>query len=237
MSSSEQTVLITGANRGLGLGLTRAYIEDGWQVIALCRSSSAELEELACGQLEFHACDLTSDSELAAFRDAIGERSLDVLINNAGRMINSSVTGGDSVQGFGHFDRQLWRELFDINLFTPMQLSELLASNVASAKNGRIVTLSSMLGSMEMNDFGGIYAYRASKAGVNAIMKSMSIDLKDRGITAIALHPGWVQTDMGGAGADIDIQTSVNGMKQVIDRLTLDDSGKFLSFNGRQMPW
>ena len=94
-----------------------------------------------------------------------------------------------------------------------------------------------MLGSMEMNDSGGIYAYRASKAGVNAIMKSMSIDLKDRGITAIALHPGWVQTDMGGAGADIDIQTSVTGMKQVIDKLTLDDSGKFLSYNGRQMPW
>jgi len=237
MSASKQTVLITGANRGLGLGLTRAYIEDGWQVIALCRNSSAELDKLGGGQLEFHACDLTSDDELAAFKEAIGERSLDVLINNAGRMINPSFTGGDSVQGFGHFDRQLWHELFDINLFTPMQLSELLASNVASSGNGRIITISSMLGSMEMNDSGGIYAYRASKAGVNAIMKSMSIDLKDRGITAIALHPGWVQTDMGGAGADIDIQTSVTGMKQVIDKLTLDDSGKFLSYNGRQMPW
>lgn len=144
---------------------------------------------------------------------------------------------GESNQGFGHFNRELWREVFDINLFTPMYLCELFADHVSRSNHGRMVTISSMLGSMAMNDSGGIYAYRASKAGVNAIMKSMSIDLKERGITAIALHPGWVRTEMGGPKADIDILTSVSGMKKVIDGLKPDDSGKFLAYDGSEMPW
>ena len=127
--------------------------------------------------------------------------------------------------------------MFDINLFTPMHLCELLVDNVAQSNNGRMVTLSSMLGSMALNSTGGLYAYRASKAGVNAIMASMAIDLRDRGITAIAMHPGWVQTDMGGAGADLDVETSVNGMKKVIDGLSSEDSGKLLSWDGSEMPW
>ena len=147
------------------------------------------------------------------------------------------VEGGGSSQGFGRFDRALWHRLFDINLFTPMRLAELLVEPLARAERGRIVTLSSMLGSMTMNRQGGLYAYRASKAGVNAIMKSMAIDLTDRGIICIALHPGWVRTDMGGADADIDITTSVSGMKSVIDNLRAEDNGAFLSYDGSEMPW
>ncbi len=232
------TVLITGANRGLGLGLVRAYLEDDWDVIAVSRSLSAELDKIANPQLSVQLCDLTDDNDLAGLAATLGEEPLDVLINNAGRMARSgSVASEDSQQGFGHFDRALWHDMFDINLFTPMQLAELLAGNLAQAERGRIVTISSMLGSMELNSSGGIYAYRASKAGVNAIMKSMSIDLADRGIIAIAQHPGWVRTDMGGPGADIDIETSVNGMKSVIDGLTPEDSGKLLSYDGSVMPW
>jgi len=141
------------------------------------------------------------------------------------------------VQGFGFFNRPMWREVFDINLFTVMSLSELLIEHISRSERGRIVTISSMLGSMSMNTSGGLYAYRASKAGVNAIMKSMSIDLASRGIIAIAQHPGWVRTDMGGQGADIDVHTSVSGMKKVIDGLNLADSGKFLSYDGTEMPW
>jgi NAD(P)-dependent dehydrogenase (short-subunit alcohol dehydrogenase family) len=232
------TVLITGTNRGLGLGLVRAYLEDGWKVIAVNRSQSAELDELSSDHLTIMYCDLTDDDELARVADSLGENPLDVLINNAGRMARSSFVASDqSSQGFGHFDRALWHDMFNINLFTPMRLAELLAGNLARAERGRIVTISSMLGSMELNTSGGIYAYRASKAGVNAIMKSMSVDLAERGITAIAQHPGWVRTDMGGPGADIDIETSVNGMKAVIDGLTPADSGKLLSYDGSVMPW
>lgn len=232
------TVLITGANRGLGLGLVHAYLDDDWDVIAVSRKLSAELNEIANPHLSVQQCDLTDDDALARLAATLGEEPLDVLINNAGRMARSGFVDSEhSTQSFGHFDRALWRDMFDINLFTPMCLAELLAGNLARANRGRLVTISSMLGSMELNTSGGIYAYRASKAGVNAIVKSMSIDLADRGIIAIAQHPGWVRTDMGGPGADIDIETSVNGMKAVIDGLTPADSGKLLSYDGSVMPW
>jgi NAD(P)-dependent dehydrogenase (short-subunit alcohol dehydrogenase family) len=230
--------MITGANRGLGLGLAQIYLESCWNVIAVSRNSSPELEESGTGDLEILLCDLTDDSRLATMAESLSGRTIDVLINNAGRMARSGfVASEDSVQGFGHFNRTLWHDVFDINLFTAMSMAELFADNLARSGRGRIVTISSMLGSMELNTHGGLYAYRASKAGVNAIVKSMSFDLADRGIIAIAQHPGWVRTDMGGSGADIDIQTSVNGMKTVIDGLTPEDSGKFFSYDGSEMPW
>lgn len=233
------TVMISGTNRGLGLGLTRLYLENHWNVIAVNRSRSAELDELSGNpQLQIQLCDLTDDRELEQLAVKLRGQALDALINNAGMMAKTDpAQGGENKQGFGHFDRSTWHRVFDINLFTPMRMAELFAPRLASSDNGRLVTISSMLGSMKLNDSGGLYAYRSSKAGVNAIMKSMGLDLAERGITAIALHPGWVQTDMGGKGADLDIETSVTGMKTVIDNLSLKDSGKFLSWDGTEMPW
>jgi NAD(P)-dependent dehydrogenase (short-subunit alcohol dehydrogenase family) len=231
------TVLITGANRGLGLGLSRVYLEDGWDVIAVVRKTSPELDKLACSRLDIRECQLTDDGELAAIADSLAGQTIDVLINNAGRMAKTQGDTTEGVQGFGHFDRAIWHDVFDINLFTPMRLSELLVQQVGKAERGRIVTLSSMLGSMALNQSGGLYAYRASKAGVNAIMKSMAIDLAEHGIISVAMHPGWVRTDMGGSRASFDIETSVNGMKAVIDGLRIEDSGKFLSHDGSEMPW
>lgn len=231
------TVLITGANRGLGLGLSRVYLEDGWDVIAMVRKTSPELEQLASGGLDIRECKLTDDRELAAQADTLADQTIDVLINNAGRMAKIQGDKAEGVQGFGSFNRALWHEVFDINLFTPMRLAELLVDQVARAECGRIVTLSSMLGSMALNDSGGLYAYRASKAGVNAITKAMAIDLAGRGVIAIAMHPGWVRTDMGGSRATFDIETSVRGMKAVIDGLRPEDSGKFLSHDGSELPW
>lgn len=233
------TVLITGANRGLGLGLAQTYLDDGWKVIAVCRKPSDELHALAKNSpLKCFFLDLTDDDELEQLAEDLAGQPLDVLINNAGRMAKTgSSQGGESVQGFGHFDRSLWHRVFDINLFTPMKMAELFAPHLAASENGRLVTISSMLGSMELNARGGLYAYRASKAGVNAITKSMAFDLAEKGITAIALHPGWVRTDMGGKGADLTIEASVTGMKTVIDGLGSGDSGKFLSYDGSEMPW
>ncbi|MGK2925844.1 MAG: SDR family oxidoreductase [Lysobacterales bacterium] len=230
------TVLITGANRGLGLGLARVYLEDGWDVVALVRHSSPELEALVpgtpgLGHLDIHQLNLCDDAQLAALAAGFGERSLDVLINNAGRMARPKH------QGLGHFDRALWHALFDINLFTPMRLAELFAGSLERSGRGRIVTISSALGSIEQNDDGGLYAYRASKAGVNALMKSLAVDLAGRGLIALALSPGWVRTAMGGPRADLDVETSVRGMKKVIDGLRREDSGKFLSWDGCELPW
>lgn len=225
------TVLVTGANRGLGLGLARAYLADGWQVIAAVRQLSAELDALQNGRLDIRQLDLCHDGQLAALATNLAARPVDVLINNAGRMALPQH------QGLGHFDRGLWHDLFDINLFTPMRLAELFAGHLQRSGRGRLVTISSALGSIGQNDGGGLYAYRASKAGVNAIMKSLAVDLAERGVIALALSPGWVRTDMGGSQADLEVETSVRGMQKVIDALRPEDSGKFLSWDGRELPW
>jgi NAD(P)-dependent dehydrogenase (short-subunit alcohol dehydrogenase family) len=225
------TVLITGANRGLGLGLARAYLAAGWRVIAAVRQSSAELEALRSGSLDIRRLDLCDDTELTALAGSLGDRPIDVLINNAGRQ------AGQGRQGLGDFDRNVWHEVFDVNLFTPMRLAELFLEHLERSGRGRIVTISSDLGSMALNTFGGFYAYRASKAAVNAITRSLAIDLARRGIVAVALHPGWVLTDMGGPDAQLTVETSVRGLQQVIDGLRPEDSGKFLSWDGRELPW
>jgi NAD(P)-dependent dehydrogenase (short-subunit alcohol dehydrogenase family) len=224
-------VLLTGANRGLGLGLAQAFSGDGWDVIAAVRTRSPALEALAGAGVEIHLLDLCDDRELSALAARLAGRPLDLLINNAGRM------GESKHQGLGHFDRAVWHDLFDINLFTPMRLAELLLPSLERAERPRIVTLSSTLGSMQLNEHGGLYAYRASKAGVNAITKSLALDLRDRGIIVVALSPGWVRTDMGGPDAELEVETSVRGMQRVIEGLRPEDSGKFLSWDGRELPW
>ena len=225
------TALVTGANRGLGLGLARALVDDGWSVIAAVRTVSPELEALDDQGVEIVRLDLCDDDELSALPARLANRPIDVLINNAGRMARPGH------QGFGDFDRALWHDLFDINLFTPMRLAELLLPSLEQTDRPRIVTLSSELGSMELNTHGGLYAYRASKAAVNAITRSMALDLAERGVIAVVLHPGWVRTDMGGKNAELDIETSVRGMLRVVENLTAADSGKFIAWDGRELPW
>jgi len=225
------TALVTGANRGLGLGFARAFAAAGWDAIALVRNRSPELDLLAGDGVDTHLLDLCDDNELSALSARLAGRPLDVLINNAGRM------AGSKRQGFGHFDRAVWHDVFDINLFTPMRLAELLAPNLEQAERPRIVTLSSSLASMQLNEHGGLYAYRASKAAANAVTKSLALDLRDRRIIAVALSPGWVRTDMGGPDAELDVDTSIEGMLRVIEGLRPEDSGKFLSWDGRELPW
>lgn len=230
--------MITGANRGLGLGLAGAFLADGWNVIALARRRSSELDALESPGLEVHILDLVDDRALAGLADRLSGRTIDVLFNNAGRMAHRDSPGkGSGTQGFGGFDRALWRDVFDINLFTPMALAERFVDNLARSPRARIVTMTSELGSMALNSYGGLYAYRASKAGVNAITKSMAIDLAGRNIIAVALHPGWVRTDMGGSRAPVDVETSVAGMKHVVENLRPEDSGKVLGYDGSELPW
>jgi len=124
-----------------------------------------------------------------------------------------------------------------INTLGPLKMAESFVTQVAASGQKKIVTLSSILGSVGANEAGGMYSYRSSKAAVNAVMKSLSIDLKSRGIIAVPIHPGWVRTDMGGPGADIDVQTSVAGMVRVIGGLTTADSGKFFNYAGELLPW
>lgn len=233
------TVLITGCNRGLGLEFVRQYLALGWSVAALCRRSSPELESLrAEPALEIHLADVTDDTALAAVAAGFGGRCIDVLINNAGIMGESNFgESGMRSQGFGATSREEWLRVFDVNTVSPMRIAEAFIEPVCASERGRIVTLSSEMGSIAGNAHGGWYAYRASKAGVNAVMKSMAIDLADRGVLTLALHPGWVRTGLGGPRAPLDVETSVRGMIGVIERLAPADSGSFVSYEGRVMPY
>ncbi|MCC5867204.1 MAG: SDR family oxidoreductase [Gammaproteobacteria bacterium] len=235
------TVLVTGANRGLGLEFVRQYLADGWQVIACCRRRSEQLDALhqaSAGALVIDEFALNDTAALEAFAERLGARPVDVLINNAGTMGRGSfATQGLEPFRFGSARAEDWAAVFHLNVFVPMKLSELLVDNVAASEMRRIVTLTSMLGSIATNTVGGLYAYRASKAAVNAMMRSMAIDLAERGIIAIPLHPGWVRTDLGGQKAQLDARASVSGMRQVIATLTPAQAGCFLTYSGETLPW
>ncbi len=232
-------LIITGANRGLGLEFVRQYAAEGWEIIAINRRSSDELDALASEHsITLLAADLTDDRSLQRAVDSIEQDAVDLLINNAGTMGHGSFaeTGFD-YQAFGTFDRDEWLRVFDINVCTPMALTEMLVAKLEAADAPVVVTISSMMGSNTLNTMGNSYPYRASKSAVNSMMKSMGVNLRDRGIVCVAMHPGWVRTDMGGPDAHIDPTESIQGMRAAIAKLTIDDAGRFLAWDGNEMPY
>jgi NAD(P)-dependent dehydrogenase (short-subunit alcohol dehydrogenase family) len=134
-------------------------------------------------------------------------------------------------------DYAAWEDVFRINTIGPMHLTDALVPRIAAGKRKIVAAVTSLMGSIEDNASGGYYAYRSSKAGLNAVFKSLAVDLKPRGITSVVLHPGWVKTDMGGPNAPLEAPESVRGMRAVLAKLTISDTGRFLDYQGREMPW
>ena len=233
-----EQVLITGANRGIGLELVRCYLAAGAKVHAVCRRSSSALQELANDErLQIHTLDLLDDLALSELANHV-TGPLDILLNNAGTMGRASFAQHGLEAGrFGDFDRQDWHRIFDINVCTPMSLTQAFADHLERSERGRVVMVSSMLGSMTQNTVGGFYGYRASKAGLNALVASLGVDLSPRGIMAVAVHPGFVRTDMSGPMAEIEAAESAAGIAAFIDSLTVEQSGGFFDWMGRRMPW
>ncbi|MBT8422284.1 MAG: SDR family oxidoreductase [Woeseiaceae bacterium] len=234
------TVLITGANRGLGLRFSHCYAEQGWTVVAGCRSVSPELAALADkhDNLRIVSLDVTDADSVAALASELGDEPIDVLLNNAGIYGNSAFKdGGIAHQNFGNTDFDNWENVLRVNLFGPMRMAEAFVNNVARSEQKKIVTLSSEVSSNAMNEFGGMYAYRTSKAAVNMLMTSMSVNLAERGILALALHPGWAQTDMGGPNAPITPEESVDGCMRVIADLDKSMVGKLIQYDGQVLPY
>ncbi|MFT5452543.1 MAG: NAD(P)-dependent dehydrogenase (short-subunit alcohol dehydrogenase family), partial [Enterobacterales bacterium] len=149
---------------------------------------------------------------------------------------NAGVYGGRN-QIFGKIDEDTWLETFKINTVAPLILSQLLLPNLLKGNHKTIAMLSSKMGSIDDNTYGRAYMYRSSKSALNSVVKSMSIDLKDDGVRILALHPGWVRTDMGGADARIDAEESIAGLRQTMDRKDLSDSGRFFAYDGVELPW
>ena len=225
------SVLITGANRGLGLEFTRQYAADGWRVFAACRDP-ARARNLAAveGDVSAEILDVDDGPQVAALANKLSGQPIDVLINNAGIYGPKDVTR-DTV------DYDAWGQVFRTNTMSPLAMSAAFAANVAQGGQKKIITLSSIMGSIAENDSSGDFIYRSSKAAVNAVMKSLAGDLKSEGITVAVLHPGWVRTDMGGPDAAIEAPESVTGMRAVIAGLKESDSGRFLNYDGTEIPW
>ncbi|MFT4592081.1 MAG: NAD(P)-dependent dehydrogenase (short-subunit alcohol dehydrogenase family) [Gammaproteobacteria bacterium] len=234
------TVLITGASRGLGLEFARQYAADGWRVIATSRSGSPELHAMAAANdtVSLHGLDVADGASVSALSDAVGIQPIDVLLNNAGLFGRVAFAdGGVEHQAFGSTDFDNWANVMNTNVFGPMRMAEMFADRVALSEQKKVVTLSSMLGSMALNTIGGLYAYRSSKAAVNQVMKSMSIDLAKRGILAIGMHPGWAKTEMGGPAAEIDAAEAVAGVRRQIAALDAAKLGDLLAYDGNVLPY
>lgn len=238
------TVLITGANRGLGFEFTRQYSADGWTVVAGARdpAGSADLQRLAGERgrdIETVTLDVTDHAGIDALAAQLRTRALDVLINCAGTMgARRFAVEGLAVDRFGAADFADWENVLRVNVMGPMKMAESFITQVAAGEQKKIVNISSVIGSIASNRIGGLYSYRASKAALNAVTRSLSIDLaRSHGVIVVPLHPGWVRTEMGGPRADLDAPESVTGMRRVIAELTAQASGRFFMYDGTELPW
>ena len=219
------TVLITGASRGIGREFARQYEAGGWRVIATCRDPSKyDLEG------EVYPLDVTDPASIAALHGELNGEGIDLLINNAGIY-------GPRGAILGAIDYGAWEDVLRTNVLGPARVAEAFADMVAQSDFKKMVFISSKMGSIGENTSGGGYIYRSSKTALNMVVSSLSVDLSGRGIICLLFHPGWVRTDMGGASATIDAAASVAGMRGVIDRATAADSGRFFSYDGKQLPW
>ena len=221
------TILVTGANRGIGLALTRLYRSRGDEVIAVCRHASPELE--ACGARIEAGIDVTDAAALAALPQRLGDTRIDVLVLNAGVFTDERLDALDAA-AFAAIERQ-----FAVNTLGPLRVVEALLAHLADG--GRIGIVTSRMGSISDNGSGGYYGYRASKAAVNAVGKSLAIDLAPRGIAVFLLHPGFVSTDMVGGKGEISPEESARGLVARLDTLPQRDSGSFWHANGTPLPW
>jgi NAD(P)-dependent dehydrogenase (short-subunit alcohol dehydrogenase family) len=229
------TTLITGANRGLGLEFVRQYAAAGWRVFACCRTpdEAAALKALAGpagGRVSLHALDVADRGQIDRLGAELRGQPIDLLLNNAG-------VYGPPKMRLGEIDYAKWLEVLEVNTLAPVRMAEVFLDNVAGSEKKVIACVSSEMGSIARNEGGRHYLYRSSKAALNMAVKSLAIDLKGRGIIAVTVSPGWVQTDMGGADAPLRPEESIAGMIRVFARLRPDDSGKFLSYDGSEIPW
>lgn len=222
-----KTVLITGANRGIGLALTEQFAARGDRVVAVCRQSSEAL--VATGARVEAGVDVTDDDALAALARRLGDERIDMLVLNAGIMARDALGQIDSA-GFDAIRRQ-----FEVNALGPLRVAQAVLGHLG--KGAKIGIVTSRMGSIADNTSGNAYGYRASKAAVNAIGRSLAIDLKPRGIAVVLLHPGYVATDMVGGTGDVTPAHAARQLIERLDALTLDQSGTFLHANGSPLPW
>lgn len=234
--TATKNILITGTNRGIGLEFVRQYSKQGHNVYATSRDNyrSEELRQLqqtpGPGKITILPLEVTDAASRANLKNALGDTPLDLFINNAG------IYGPRSIP-ISEIDEQVWLHVFHVNTVAPLKMVALLRSNLMAAGQATVAVLSSKMGSIADNGSGGNYPYRSSKAALNCVAKNMAIDLAANNIKVVSLHPGWVQTEMGGPSALIDTATSVAGQIKVLENLTTDQCGLFINYDGKVIPW
>tara|TARA_B100000959_G_scaffold126616_1_gene132967 strand:+ start:7699 stop:8391 length:693 start_codon:yes stop_codon:yes gene_type:complete len=228
------TVLITGANRGIGLEFVKHYLNRGDQVIGTYRNitSSDELIQMddVHDSLQTLTLDVSSDKSLKNFPNQLNDITIDIFINNAGVF-------GPRNSVFNNVDEKTWISTLRVNTIAPLLLTQLIIENLRKSSVKKLIYITSKMSSIDDNKGGGSYVYRSSKTALNAVVKSISVDLADDGMLVALLHPGWVRTDMGGPNGLIDTTTSVSGMIKVIDELEQSRSGSFFNYDGTEIPW
>ena len=221
------TVLITGAARGLGLDFVKQYAAKGWKVLACARQPDGL--KAVKGDIQAHSLEVTDYAAVKALARTLSGEAIDVLICNAG-------ISGREAGDLGSIDPAVWRETFEVNALAPLMMAEAFVEPVARSQQKKMIAISSRLGSITHND-GARYAYRASKTALNMEWQSLSKDTAGKGLISVVLHPGWVQTDMGGKAATLTIEQSVPAMVKVIDGLKPADNGRFINYDGSAIPW
>lgn len=225
-------VLVTGANRGLGLEFATQYADAGYRVFATARdpSRASELAQLQrkYPRLSVHALDVTVEEGVRALAAELGDEAIDILINNAGVM--------GKQQSLGQIDYEGMLETIRVNALAPLRLAEAFIEHVARSDRKLMVAVTSGMGSIS-DSSGGHYAYRASKAALNMSFRNLALDLKGRGVIAFVINPGWVQTDMGGGGAPLTPQASISAMREVFDGMTMEQTGSFMNYKGNTYAW
>ncbi|MFT6152924.1 MAG: NAD(P)-dependent dehydrogenase (short-subunit alcohol dehydrogenase family) [Crocinitomicaceae bacterium] len=222
-------VLITGANRGIGLAMAKQYVNAGHDVMAICRETNDEIEELA--EQVISGIDLTDDAAVSKLSEILGlclgdEDKIDVLINNAGLFKNEIL---------GELDVNTIRDQFEVNSIAPLMVTEAILPFLTAGS--KIANITSRMGSIEDNTSGAYYGYRASKAALNAFTKSLAMDLKQNSIAVCVLHPGYVQTRMVNFGGDLTPEQAAAGLIQRVEELNLKNTGGFWHSNGQTLPW
>jgi NAD(P)-dependent dehydrogenase (short-subunit alcohol dehydrogenase family) len=229
------SVLITGAGRGIGLEFARQYAADGWQVFACCRNPAGaeELNTLSKTpgvKLSIHKMDTTDEASIKAVADELVGEEIDILINNAG------ISGRRDVE-VGSMDYDSWAEVMQTNVFAPMKVTEAFMDHVCESYMQLVVMISSRMGSVGDTTSGGSMIYRSSKSALNMAMRCLALETKSRGLTTVSVHPGWVRTDMGGSEATLTPHESVSALRNLFFQLRDSDSGKFYNYDGTELPW
>ena len=228
-----ETVLITGANRGIGFEFVKHFSQHAKRVIACCRDpeKASELKSLESSKpnIEIHTLDVTNNMQIEALEKAFQGQTIDLLINNAG------IYGPKHAES--QLDKAIWSKVFEVNVMAPIQIARALSNNLKHSTNAVVANISSKMGSITDNGSGGASIYRSSKAALNAATKSFALDYASQGITTILLHPGWVQTDIGGQSALINTQTSIQGMSAVLENTNQSKNGLFFNYDGDIIPW